>query len=444
MNEEKNDKGKKEEYTDSLEYLRAKYLKKGVVDYAKINAEQPQKHFEATAQTGSESSQPDDLQSLRNKYSKRNIPVFSREKLNLATVCNILLLSVVLITALCSLIWFAAPVTELGGKTYRGKTVNVFSFLFGSESSVYEQINAAIEIFKGEGTGSDNPVSSAMKLIRLLFLGLCGLYVMIDALIGVALALLRFANKNREKLVKTSVNSVIGKLKAYIVFVFFGNVSGGEGIDSYYFGYGIGTGMTVGVFLGLAGLIAVCVMTFLNKRGTATDEDKRQLARYAVAGVAYTAIAIAVALMRLYSVFIYSITSLLTAASGISSQGFDIKSLLFPALNLILFCACELIVKKVTAGFQISYERLLAFGERTVEDVKPKMLKQFRNVQLKGLIIIVIASAASCLAVIALNMPEIGLGWSVNFYPQLVAIFALSAIGVAVNAIIFKERKIKS
>ncbi len=413
------------DYKDSLDYLRAKYLDKDKADYAGL------KTTEANADAA-ESDTQDDLQLLQKKYSTKN----KRDRLSL--IRDISLLCVVIITALCSVIWFATPVTELGGEIYKDKTLNLFSFLFGSKDSMYSQISSGIENIGNIEADAENGIGSIMKLVRAVFLSYGGLYVLITIIVEVISALIYFFKLKPEKLVSVSVKSVINKLNAYIIFVFFGSVSGGVGINSYYVGYSIGTGMTVGILLSLSILIAASFTGYLSKRKAASTADIMELKRFFCSGIAYTAIAVVVTFMRIYSVFIYSITSTLTAIAGLATQSFKIKTLVFPALNILLLCACRLIVSKVSVGFKISYERLLNFGERESTEVKLKKSKQIKNTQLRYIIVILIVSAISCLAVFVLNIPSIGFAWSVNIYPHLIIIFAISSVATVFNSVIFK------
>lgn len=429
MNErQENNNTQENDYINSLEYLRAKYLNKGKADYAGLKATETN----ADGAESVESNPQDDLQLLQKKYSTKN----KRDRISL--IRDISLLCVVIITALCSVIWFATPVTELGGEIYKDKTLNLFSFLFGSKDSMYSQISSEIENIENIELDAENGIGSIMKLVRAVFLSYGGLYVLITVIIEVISALIYFFKFKPEKLVSVSVKSVINKLNAYIIFVFFGSVSGGVGIDSYYVGYAIGTGMTVGILLGLCVLIAVSVAVYLSKRKAASINDINELKRFVCSGVAYTAIAVVVTFMRIYSVFIYSITSTLTALAGLATQSFKIKTLIFPALNILLLCACRLIVSKVSVGFKIAYEHLLNFGEQASTDIKLKKCKQIKNTQLRYIILILVASVISCLAVFVLNIPSVGFAWSVNIYPHLIIIFAISSTATVFNAIIFK------
>lgn len=443
MNEKEYDRTKDEDYTESLEYLRAKYLNKGKIDYARLREREEVKPAGESVPVQAESAQSDGLDALRNKYSAKNKNGFSGLQLDRPTVCDILLLGVVFITALCTLLWFATPVTELGGEIYNGATLNLFSFLFGSKSSMYSQIKACLENFRNIEANAADGIGSVMKLVRALLLCCCGLNVLVRVAIEIVFAPIYFYKKKRAKLVSVSVKSVTDKLSAYVIFVFFGSVSGGVGPDSYYIGYRIGTGTTVGILLGLSILIGVFVIGYLSNRTLITLGDKRQLKRFIVSCVAYTAMTIIVTLMRIYSVFMYSITSALTAAVGLGVGGFKLKVIVFPLLNVLLLYACCLIVRKVIAGCRISYEFLLRVGENLNEKNSEKVNKRIKGAQSKDLFVAALASAISCLAVFALNIPEIGFGWSVNIYPHLIAIFALSSTGWGFNAILLSDCKRK-
>lgn len=384
-------------------------------------------------------AEEDSLDSLRAKYLHKGKNAVGGKRFALT---DIFLLCVVIIVSLTTVIWFATPVVELGGNVYRNKTQDIFSFLFGSENSMYNQIVSGIDKIKNIETDAADGIGSVMKLVRAFILTVCACLALIYILIEIISAPIYFFKGKKEKLISVSVKSVINKLNVYIVFVFFGSVSGGTGIDAYYFGYSTGIGMTVGILLSIAILITVFLLKLFDKNTKDAIADKQELKRFIVAGAVYTAIAIAVTFMRLYSVFMYAITSSFTAVAGLA-QGFRFEALVFPLLNLLLFASCQTVVNLVSAGFRVSYEYMLNLGCTEKDQGNLKKVKRIRKVQLKNLITIVVISVISWLSAFILKLPEVGFGWSVNIYPQLIAIFALSACGVVVNSIIFKKNKVQ-
>lgn len=427
--QEESKKLQEEDYKNSVEYLRAKYLKKGGAKaFASTEAENV-KQSEAAA----DGNPKDDLQFLKSKYSaKSKKDVFS-------IVRRISLLSVVLVTAFCAILWFATPVTELGGEVYKEKTLNLYSFLYGSENSVYNQIKTGFENIKNIDTESVEGIGSLMQTFRAVVLGFSGVYVLLFIIIDVISATVYFFKGKTEKLASVSVRSLVTKLSAYILFAFLGNVSGGVGKDSYYMGYSIGVGMTVGMLFGLTVLIALSVAAYIRRRKTASALEKLQFNRFVCSGLAYTAIGIVAAFLRLYSVFMYTFSSCMTAIAGAVSQGINVKALVFPLLNLLLVCSCCIIVKKVYTGLSCSYEYLLNFGEKTDNEIGKKARKQKERAQLRYIVVILVMSVLSCIAVFILNIPSFGYGWSVNLYAHFIVIFAFSSAATVCNAVIFKR-----
>lgn len=412
----------KENYTDSLEYLRARYSGKG--GYT-------EKPADGASTPNAEAG--DDLNELRSRYSGRRAGAGHRNALCLA--CEILLLCAVIVVSFTAAVWFAMPVTELGGETYRGGSLNLFSFLYGAEDSVYNQLVTGIEKIKNIGSDADG-VGYLMKFMRAVFLGFCGIYILITMPVELIAAPVYFVKKNHSGLVKTAVRSVVNKYCVYVFFAFFGSVSGGVGIDSYYIGFKVGYGLTAGVFIGLALLAAASGLRFAEMRKTAIAPEKRGLVSSIVSGIICTAVAVAVTFMQLYSVFIYSYTSLLTVAGGAAVNGFRFKALVFPLLNILIFIACTVIYNKSAFGIKFSFIRLLCFGDAEMQYDFGKARK-FRRARTGALVVIAVSAFVACIATFVLNIPSLGYGWSADIYTQLIAVFALSAAGAVCNLTVF-------
>ncbi len=379
------------------------------------------------------------VEALRLKYSRKNTAKNNGKRFS---VPDILLLIAVIAVSLTTVIWFATPVVELGGEVYKDGTRNIFSFLFASDGSMLRQITSGIDSIKNIGSDAEDGIGSVMGIVRAFFLFGCGCITLVYILICLIFSLVYFFKGRSEKLISVSIKSVINKLEVYVVFVFFGSMSGGNGLDAYYIGYSVGTGMTVGVLLSIAILVAVAFFKYF-KRGE-KKIDKTELLKYVSAGAVYTAIAITVTFMRLYSVFVYALTSLTTAVAGLAVNGFGFKAVLFPLLNVLLFAACRAIVAKTATGFKICFEYILNLGVPESKNEKLKYAKKVKKARLKNLIFIAATSFCSCFAVLTLSVPTIGFGWSVNFYPCLIAIFALSSTGLVFNAIVLKKAKINA
>ncbi|MGN0812483.1 MAG: hypothetical protein ACI4MQ_03125 [Candidatus Coproplasma sp.] len=405
-----------------LEELRALYLHKG-------RRRKPVTNNANTSSSGQTNSVPSQTRRVTKEISKVQL------------VCNILLFASIILVTIMAFIFYATPTVEVGGQVYNGKSQNIFSFLWFDENSVIKQLIQAIDSVKSiSSSEATEIVSSSLKMLRLIFLIAPTAYVGLSAIVCVVYSIFCFVKKNSQKLAKNTVWYIVQYLSVYISFVFFGNVSGGNGEDGYYVGYSIGLGLTISILIGLALLIAVSLcLFFANKKEIWADADKKYLWRRAFTlGIIYTAIAIALTFMRIYSVFVYVINSSLSTIILSISSGFHFKSLIFPLLNLTLFVCCMILVRKTTSGFTNSFNYLL---NAETEDTKDQQGRKKKKNKLGSIIWVIVVSSISLVCVIMLSIPFFGYGWSVNIYYYLVFIFFASVVGQSVLALLNTKSK---
>lgn len=422
---------KTENYEDSIEYLRAKYLGKGTIDHAKIDG-----GSRADGNGAADGAGFDDLDALRKKYGRGGASSRARDPLSLA--CDIILLCAVIVVALASVIWFAAPTTEVGGVVYKAGTQNIYSFFYGAENSVINQFKAAIDGASNIESDAADGVSSSVKVFRLAALAVAAVYAMINIIVRLIQAPIYFAQKSGVKLRMTATKAMINNIAVYVIFVFCGSVSGGVGEDAYYLGYSVGTGMTVGVILGLCMLVAAVIIGYIAHGKTASAADRLQMRRSIVSGACYSAIAVTLTFMRIYGVFMYALTSTLTAIAGAAIGSFRIKAFVFPLLNLLVFASCVTVYNRTARGFTGAFMYMLNLGNAKAFDVaSPAKAKKMRKSHSLGFVPVIVMSALSAVAVLLLDVPAIGFGWSADILPHIVAIFAISSCGQICLGILF-------
>lgn len=412
---------------ESLEVLRAKYLGKRIVNRSTQSLATSERKEETSLQ------EEESLDALRQKYKKQKTSTKEkkyRSKFDL--ICDGCMLVAILIICITSCFWFATPTMEIGGVVYQEKTKNVFSFLFGADNSVVEQIKAAVKVFselEAETEEIMGAINSVMKLFRLIFLMASGGMVLLNVFVLVLFAPIFFFLKKSNFLRGLTVYGIMQNLTPYVLFVFFGSISGGEGIDFYYIGYRVGTGMTVGLLVAIGILLTVSVVAYCKVWKKTIKAAKNVWFCSLCSALGYTGIAVVLTLMPLYSVFMYTLTSSLTAALSNVVSGFQFKALIFPCLNLFLFVVALILMSHTQRGFQKGFAFLLNFetiADQTYALTDTSAKKLFK---VRGFVPVIILGGLSVLAVCILNNPTYGYGWSVDIYGQCVWIFMIACIG---------------
>lgn len=365
----------------------------------------------------------------------------ANNKSKIDIIINIAAFATMCLIAIMSLFFYATPVTEIGGIAYKESSLGILSFLYFADDSVINQLFSIIESLENISINSENITSIlaiAMKFIRVITLIIPTFVFVITLVINFIYAIVHLINKSTYKLVKTIINTVCMSLIVYVFFSFFGSVSGGSGIDEYYMGYYVGTGFSVSILISLCLIYGLSAFMYIRHRNdiTISQEVKKDWIRMAIISVTSAAIGIAVSFMRIYSVFTYFYTSMLTLVSGISTNGINFSSILFALLNFILFYTACAIYKRIITTYKISTLTLMQFGRSDCDD------KQFNAFKQKKLLntfkIMIIYSAISVIAIILLNVPALGYGWSVDIYAEYAAILILSMLAqVGLN--IFKN-----
>ena len=429
---EENQNNKKPVNDVPLEELRARYLGKKRRVYYTPN----QTIYSSYTSTGSgnRESASETAQVFQQLQNKRG---------GLRLACDIILLLAVLIVSLLTVFSFATATTEIGGETFYGKTQNIFDFTWNADDSIKNQIKAEVELLSDADIDSDDVmsfISSATKLIRLIIIFIPAAIIALQPIALFLKALYCFYHQESAKLGEVAVNNIVQKLKIYIVFVFFGSISGGVGEDAYYVGYTVGKGMTAGILIGLALIIVATICTYgLNKKNVNKETDGfNKWMKVLSSGVGYMCVAVVLTFMRIYSIFIYVFTSSLSTAILSIQNGFDIKSLVFPVLNLFLFIACLSINGRVKKGFTGAFKYLLFYGDKNRYDTKTKnVLEKTSSISFIPVIILSIISIGS---VYVLRNPTFGYGWSVDIYQYFVYIFIISSAAQTLLSVFANKR----
>lgn len=373
--------------------------------------------------------------------------IFVGQKTKAEIICDAILIFTILFASITSFVWFATPITEIGGVSYAGKTLNLYAFLFGDENSLFAQMKIAWESLSSLGNMTSEEMVGAvgvvMKFLRLIFLAVPTVVIGVKIIINLIMTPIHLSKKNFFGLRNTAVSSVACNLMVYVFFVFFGSISGGVGIDAYYIGYKVGTGMTVGVLISTVILIGTAITLFIDQRHSITQEVGTKWIKSLITGIGCVGIAIVLTFMRIYSIFMYVFSSSLSAALLSIMNGFEVKSLVFPVLNLFLFVACLVIYGRVNVGIRGSFSYLLNFNNNQIplkQMAKKKKMDKRYAISFIPFIVLALLSVAS---VYVLSTPTFGYGWSVDIYAEFVAIFAIAAIGMSIS-IFFGKGKIKS
>ncbi len=425
-----------------LDELRARYLGKKPKYYVPLEQEnkysqQIQKQIVQSQpyqkiEPSTNDVQDESIDSLRGKYLKKKASVHKPQNNRSGTrlLCDVLLLFSIIVVGITTFCFFAIPTTEIGGRVYYGKTINIFDFIWNADNSMINQIKFAIDQLSETDIDSDqaiSAISSVMKMFRLIFLLIPTIIIGIKTIIKFITGTIYFFHKKSAKLVKVAVTNISQNLLVYVFFVFFGSVSGGVGEDAYYVGYTVDKGMTVGIIIGLVLLVIASIIIYLSNKKTVikkTDGTNVWINSF-IAGIGYILIAVVLTFMRIYSVFVYTLTASLSSAILSIQNGFEIKALIFPMLNLLLFVVCVSMIGKASNGFNGAFRYLLCYGDKTLDDItKTNLNKKSAN----GFKLIIVSIILSIAAVYVLSVPTFGYGWAVDIYYELVYIFIIASI----------------
>ena len=411
----------------SIEELRAKYLKKPLSFKPKQKVKKD-KNQSLTVDT----------------EDKKDCCSFKQKRTRIRFISDILLLSSVFIVGMLTLFSFAVPATEIGGQTFYGKTNNIFDFIWNSDNSIINQLKDLFNQLANLDLNVESMemISGTQKAARLLIILIPSTIVMIKTFINSVLSLFYFCFKKSERLCILAVNNISQNFIVYICFTFFGSVSGGVGENAYYAGYYVGNGMSLGMIIGLILIISVIIYGYISEKSQSTQEDKKfsEQIRPFASGLGCIGIAIVLTQMKMYSVFMYVITSSLSSAISTFNNGFEIKTLIFPVLNLFLFFASVKTIQRTSKGFNSSFKYLLLYNTKSKLRGKAKKVVE-QNASL-SFIPIIILSLLSLAAIYVLNNPEYGYGWSVDIYNYVLHIFIVSSLGQTL-LFIFPKKKIR-
>lgn len=353
----------------------------------------------------------------------------------LRVLCDWMLLIAVFAVGILTVFSFAVPTTEIGGETFYGKTQNIFDFLYKADDSIINQMKNSVEnIEDADFDSSDamSAVSSVMKILRLLFLLIPTILVAVNTVLGLFRAFMYFRHEKSAKLGGVAVDILARNLILYVFFAFFGSISGGVGEDSYFVGYTVGKGMTLGMIISILLVIAASVCTYrLNASKPGVESiDLNSCIKSLSFGIGYACIGVILTRMKIYSILVYVLTSAFSTALLSIKDGFKITSLIFPGFNLLLLLGCMFLVNRVTKGFTGAFKYLLFNGSEKSIDVKVKNVVE--KTRWMSFIPVIILAVLSACAVYVLSNPTYGFGWSVNIYSHFVYIFIISSISQTV------------
>ena len=386
--------------------------------------------------------QPDESQTQQTQNRVDNTP-----KVRLA-LDAMLLVSVIIVSAL-SFLFFARPTVRMGDVVHYGETQSIMEFVWDSEDSISNQMEDAIEemididyIDYGFSEDDNAAMLSVMaKLLRLFLLLIPVLVVAVKSIKNVIKALSSFFKHDSSKLATVALSSVTQNMIVYVFFAFFGSISGGIGDEAYYVGYTAGAGLTVGIFIALTIIMGVAVATyFLNRYKVNPDRDNLDTWHMSMsAALGYMGIGITLTSMRIYSIFKYVFSSTLSTLVLSIQNGFDVKALVFPILNIFLFCVCLSFYFKSISGFTGAVKYLLFYGEDCMRIARIRdMVQKKASVSFKP---IIVSSVLSVAAIYVLRNPSFGYGWSVDIYTHMVCIFIFSGVAQTLRMVFSKPKK---
>ena len=404
----------------------------------------PTESFEGVAPKEEKTNVQPDVAQTQTQQTQNNVAEKSKVRFALDAV---LLLSVIIVSAM-TFLFFARPTVQMGDVTHYGETQSIVEFVWGSEDSISNQMEAALSEMTNIDFESDNVteeesatfLSVMTTLLRLFLILIPVLVVAVMSIKNVLMALLQFFKHNTEKLTSAALSSVTQTMIVYVFFAFFGGISGGIGDEAYYVGYTVSAALTAGILVALAMIIAVAVATyFINRHKADHERDNFDcLLRSWSVGIGYMGIAMVLTSMRIYSIFKYVFSSTLSILVLSIQNGFDVKSFIFPTLNIFLFLVCIFLYLKSVSGFIGAFKYLLLYGEDCMRS--DRIGDRVRNKSSAGFGLVIVASVLSVAAIYVLRNPSFGYGWSVDIYTNMVRIFIISAVAQTLRAV-FKSKK---
>ena len=443
--------GSSEEYIDSVDFPDEIIVDQGkVVSESKSESESESK---SESKPEPEKKEPEDipLDVLRSKYLKKSRnSTYKKQRTGLRLAKDIVLLITVIVMSLLMVISFATPTTKIGGETHNEKSKTIIGFLWRDSDSIWNQIKDSTETVKSlgdvdtlEDMDSEEDATAlaggiladAITLIRMLVIGSATLSVAISILVYLIKAIYHFAKANSAKLGNTLAGFLSQSIVIYIIFAYFGGISGGSGDSAYFVGYSVGWGMTAAMILGLIVLMFAVIATYvLNKdKAKAKKKSKDSFDKWITAlcvGVCCILIAIVLTTVNMYSVISFILSSSLSGIILSIVNGFDIGAIIFPLFNFVLLVAAITIFGRTRAGFLGAFKYLMFYGDK-----EGKKTLNSRDVNLLpkkyavSFIPTIVFAIISVIFVFCLNIPSIGYGWSVDIYNQFVLIFAFAALG---------------
>lgn len=389
------------------------------------------------------------IEELRSMYLKRSrSSTYKQRRTGLRLAKDIIVLVTVILMSILMCVSFATPTTKIGGEAHNEKTKNIFGFIWRDNDSIWEQLKdnadsiADLEDLENIDSESDataiagGAIASLITLFRMFVMGVASLSVLISIVINFIKAIYHFYKHNSAKLGNTLASLLSQSLIIYIIFAFFGGISGGSGPSAYFVGYSAGIGMTVAMILGLAVLIFAVISTYILNRKKVKNKKKKNKDSFdkwiaaLCGGICCALIGVVLTTTNMYSVISYVLSSSLSTALLSILNGFDFKALLFPLFNLGLIISAIVIYNRAKAGFNNSFKYLMFYGDK--EGRRSLNSKEVNYLTKKSAISFIPTIVCAVLAVIfvfCLRIPSIGYGWSVDIYNQFVWIFAFAALG---------------
>lgn len=365
-------------------------------------------------------AEEEDYEQLRAKYLGKGRGVRGmRSKAEL--VCDLIVLFATLLISVTACAFFAMPRTTLGGVTTDGNTIDIFSFIYFSDSSMVNKIIDAVNSL----TGSMEEIQLA-GLVRYMVMLISATIVLIKSFIYAVAACVRFAKGNSAALVKGCARSLTLNLMAYVFFTFIGSVSGGRGSYAYYTGYVCGTGMTVGSILGLLALVTVAVIRIVkNKLYKKGDGKLSGLAVLVTSFVGHTVLCFMVTGLTLYSTFSYLYMSLLSIIVSAFTYGFSISTLVFPLANLAIFYGGLQIYQRAAKG---ASEAICKLASPSAELAYISSAAKNGSDKPVGFVLCIVASSILIAAVLIMQVPQFGYGAAPDILKLSVCMLVISII----------------
>ena len=278
--------------------------------------------------------------------------------------------------------------------------------------------------------------SAFTKVIRLIFLGIPSMFVYISSFAYIIFGIVWFCLKRSKRLISCCVSSIANVAFINAMFAFFGSISDGVGDAEYYIGYTVGFMARFVAGLGIVALVTVSIISYVCSKRYKIEKERKNWNLMLVASICAILMIPLISSARLYTVFTGFMSSILTSSVASLAGSFSFKSLLYPALNFIVFVGFSSLYSTVLKVFNTSTVYIAGSGDIEVEkEPKSAALKKLAQKQKekgtssKVLVAPIVLSCIAIVAIILLKIPSIGFGWSVNLLVKAILLLFIASIG---------------